>query len=97
MLNNRSLMDNFEWASGLVPRFGSCYVDFDTFERTPKDSAKVLVDVSFRNVSDDFLMTSISSSKTTSQSDEDEDWISSTRIAMHDARVLVYAVGHLLM
>ena len=38
-------MDNFEWASGLGPRFGSVYVDYKTFERTPKDSAKILVQV----------------------------------------------------
>jgi beta-glucosidase len=36
-------MDNFEWNSGLVPRFGCVYVDYDTFERTPKDSASFLI------------------------------------------------------
>lgn len=35
-----SLMDNFEWASGYEKRFGMCYIDFDTLERVPKDSAK---------------------------------------------------------
>ncbi|ORY35755.1 beta-glucosidase, partial [Naematelia encephala] len=34
-----SFMDNFEWNSGLVPRFGSVHVDYETFQRTPKDSA----------------------------------------------------------
>ncbi|KAL7419161.1 hypothetical protein Q5752_005997 [Cryptotrichosporon argae] len=32
--------DNFEWASGMVPRFGLVHVDYETFERTPKDSAR---------------------------------------------------------
>lgn len=33
-----SLMDNFEWAAGLEPRFGLVYVDYETQERTIKDS-----------------------------------------------------------
>lgn len=33
------LLDNFEWDSGLSPRFGCVYVDYRTMERTPKDSA----------------------------------------------------------
>jgi len=34
-----SLMDNFEWAYGFDRRFGIVRVDYQTLERTPKDSA----------------------------------------------------------
>jgi beta-glucosidase len=33
-----SLLDNFEWAQGFSKRFGLVRVDFDTLERTPKES-----------------------------------------------------------
>ncbi len=33
-----SLLDNYEWALGYDKRFGIVHVDFDTFERTPKDT-----------------------------------------------------------
>ncbi|TQL48791.1 beta-glucosidase [Homoserinimonas aerilata] len=34
-----SLLDNFEWSYGYTKRFGIVYVDYDTLERTLKDSA----------------------------------------------------------
>ncbi len=34
-----SLMDNFEWSAGMTQRFGIAHTDFDTLERTLKDSA----------------------------------------------------------
>ncbi|MET0578730.1 MAG: GH1 family beta-glucosidase, partial [Ilumatobacteraceae bacterium] len=44
-----SLMDNFEWALGFDKRFGLVHVDFDTLERTPRDSAAWFRDVIARN------------------------------------------------
>ena len=35
-----SLLDNFEWALGYSQRFGIVRVDFDTLERTPRQSAR---------------------------------------------------------
>ena len=34
-----SLLDNFEWKEGFSKRFGLIYVDYNTLERIPKDSA----------------------------------------------------------
>jgi len=35
-----SLLDNFEWAEGYHPRFGLVYVNYETQERTVKESGK---------------------------------------------------------
>lgn len=40
-----SLLDNFEWAAGYAIRFGLVYVDYQTQERTPKASAKAVMDL----------------------------------------------------
>ena len=39
-----SLLDNFEWAFGYDKRFGIVRVDYDTQQRTPKQSALWLRD-----------------------------------------------------
>lgn len=36
-----SLLDNLEWALGYSKRFGIVHVNYDTLERTPKESAKL--------------------------------------------------------
>ncbi len=44
-----SLLDNFEWAYGYEKRFGIVHVDFETQQRTIKDSARWYADVIRRN------------------------------------------------
>ena len=44
-----SLLDNFEWAWGYSKRFGIVHVDYDTQQRTPKDSAAWFSDVIARH------------------------------------------------
>jgi beta-glucosidase len=36
-----SLMDNLEWANGFSKRFGLVHINYQTLERTPKESAKL--------------------------------------------------------
>jgi beta-glucosidase len=40
-----SLLDNFEWGYGYSKRFGIVHVNYETFERTPKDSALWLAEL----------------------------------------------------
>ncbi len=44
-----SLLDNFEWAFGYSKRFGIIYIDYETQERTVKDSARWYSEVIARN------------------------------------------------
>ena len=44
-----SLMDNFEWSFGYSKRFGVIHVDYETLERTPKDSARWYAEVTRAN------------------------------------------------
>jgi beta-glucosidase len=44
-----SLLDNFEWALGMKPRFGLIHVDHKTFKRTPKESYHFYSKVSKKN------------------------------------------------
>lgn len=40
-----SLMDNFEWSDGFEPKFGLYEVDFQTFERKARPSAKAYAEI----------------------------------------------------
>jgi beta-glucosidase len=40
-----SLLDNLEWSLGYSKRFGLVHVNFETLERTPKDSARFYAEV----------------------------------------------------
>ena len=42
-------MDNFEWSFGFSKRFGLIHVDYETLERTPKDSARWYAGVTAAN------------------------------------------------
>jgi beta-glucosidase len=42
-------IDNFEWAFGFTKRFGLIYVDYETLERIPKDSARWFAQVTKAN------------------------------------------------
>ena len=44
-----SLLDNFEWSFGFSKRFGLIHVDYETLERTPKDSARWYAEVTRAN------------------------------------------------
>jgi beta-glucosidase len=44
-----SLLDNFEWAFGYSKRFGIVHVDYDTLQRTVKDSGHWYRDVIARH------------------------------------------------
>ena len=44
-----SLIDNFEWDKGFGPRFGLIDVDYNTYKRTVRESARKLAQVSLNN------------------------------------------------
>jgi beta-glucosidase/6-phospho-beta-glucosidase/beta-galactosidase len=47
-----SLIDNFEWADGYAPRFGLAAVNFETFKRTIRPSAKTYAKIAKLNALD---------------------------------------------
>ena len=44
-----TLLDNFEWAEGLTPRFGLIAMDYETQQRTPRPSAGVYAKIASEN------------------------------------------------
>ena len=44
-----SLMDNFEWAEGYKLRFGLFHVDYDTQERTMRESGRLFKEIIANN------------------------------------------------
>jgi len=44
-----SLLDNYEWAAGYGPRFGLAEVDYSTFARSVRPSARVYGDIARHN------------------------------------------------
>jgi beta-glucosidase/6-phospho-beta-glucosidase/beta-galactosidase len=44
-----SLLDNFEWAEGLLPRFGLIRVAYPSQERSLRKSARVYADIARMN------------------------------------------------
>ncbi len=44
-----SIIDNFEWAAGFGPCFGLYQTNYDTHERTPRDSANVYKEIAQSN------------------------------------------------
>ena len=44
-----SLLDNFEWALGMKPRFGLIHVDHKNFTRTPKQSYYYYAEIAKNN------------------------------------------------
>jgi len=45
-----SLLDNFEWAEGFTPRFGLVEVDYKSFKRTVRESARKFSEVAKTNI-----------------------------------------------
>ncbi|GAB6101653.1 glycoside hydrolase family 1 protein [Thermococcus atlanticus] len=51
-----SLIDNYEWAEGFRPRFGLVEVDYDTFERRPRRSARIYGEIARKGEISDELV-----------------------------------------
>jgi len=48
-----SLIDNFEWDKGFSPRFGLIEVDYNTYERSIRQSARKYADICKTGILDD--------------------------------------------